>query len=140
VIPVFRRTPRWWDRLPGVETSAREIVAGYLSAFEPDFVVATRPGQESAISVEEGRVIQIEDVLSEGEDNGVRYGTSAVEVYQRLYDDRFRFVQRRPPTVVVPSAGKSRLDLFLAGSLGTFPQSPKLQYFERAYPNAFDAS
>jgi hypothetical protein len=142
VIPVFQRTPRWWDRLPGARASAREIVSGYLAAFEPDFVVATRPGLETTVSVEEGRVIQMDDVLSvsDGGDEHVGYGLNVVGVYRRLYEDRFQFVERHPQKIVVPKAEDGRLDTFVAASLGVFPHPAKLQYFERAYRDAFEAS
>lgn len=144
LIPVFQRTPRWWDRLPGARTSAREIVSGYLSAFEPDFVVATRPGLEAAVSMEEGRVIRMEDVLavSDGGEEHIGYGLNVVEVYRRLYEERFQFVQRHAWKIVVPKveAEERRLDMFVSASLGAFPHAPQLQYFERAYRDAFDAS
>lgn len=39
LIPVYRRTPRFWEERPFTPPKAKDIVTGYLRAFDPDFVV-----------------------------------------------------------------------------------------------------
>ena len=56
------------------------IIRGYLDAFEPDYVVATREKLGEDLDLEKGVLLSLEDVLSASRDEPVGFGISVMEL------------------------------------------------------------
>jgi hypothetical protein len=140
IIPVYRRTPKWWSDRPLLRLKAKDIVRGYLEAFEPDYIVATQPELAAGIDFESKHVLKLEDIISADRDEGVAHGISVIDLYRDLYRREFQFVRRQPRTAVCPSISEQRLSLFAATCFGTFPSTAQVSYFDRAYRDAFEAT
>ena len=138
IIPVFRRTPRWWSDRPIKSWSASEIVRGYLSAFEPDYVVTTGAHLANGLDLEDGRLITLAEVLSSTREEHIGCGLGVMEVYRDLYQREFQFVRRHPAKVVRPKVADRHLSLFAAACFGAFPRDKALSYISRGFDEAFD--
>lgn len=138
IVPVFRRTPKWWSAWSTTNWSAPEIVRGYLAAFEPDYVVTTGPRLADGLGVEEERLVTLDDVLSPTRESHVGYGLSVMALYRELYKRDYQFVRREPRTIARVSIKDRRLSLLSAACFGTFPANKAFRYLARAYDDAFD--
>ena len=139
IIPIFRRTPRWWSDLPRLSPSAREIAKGYLDAFEPDYVVAMSDGLGNGLGIPEKRLLTEKDVFDPAADDPIGHGVDVVELYKNLYRREFQFQRRYPREVVLPEVKDPGTELFGAACLGEFPSEESMKYLSQAYREAFDA-
>lgn len=140
IIPLFRRTPkRYGDRyLPG--PTLKQLMAGLVDAFEPDFLVEMQPGMASGFAFPKKRIIGIDDLFRRDEQGHGGYGMTLVDVCAALYEDTFRFVQRHPSKVIIPLAAERRYDLLMAATFGAFPQNEPLSAFRRHFADALGAT
>lgn len=159
IIPVFRRLPGGWSddlferhpeiskqltarakrRIRRFRTHAREFVRGYLDAFEPDYLVEMTPGLAKDVTFEESLILKPDQIIPpEGAyPSDLRVGLSVLSLYQNLYGQQFRFVEKQPPRVVTARASKGSLSLFVAACFGSFPSIGELARFGEAYKAAF---
>jgi hypothetical protein len=139
IIPLFQRTPKRYRKefLPG--PTLKELMAGLIDAYEPDFLVETQPGMSSGLTFPEKRVIGIDDLFRRDEQGHGGYGLTLIDVCAALYEDTFRFVQRHPPKVIVPQAAQRRDDLIMAAAFGAFPQDEPLSAFRHDFTQALGA-
>jgi hypothetical protein len=139
IIPVFKKTPgRYRDRFQR-GPSARELVSGLTDAFQPDFIIETKPGLATNIAFNRQRVISMEQLAARDDDGRCSYGIDIRSICAALYDETFRFVQRHPPKVVIPHPSDRRFDLFFAASFGEFPTNGILSDCIKHYKGALDA-
>ena len=139
IVPVFQRTPEWWADKPLKPPKAADIVLGYLDAFEPDFIVAMDTSLTIPPSIEADRVLGPADVLDPTRDEHLGYGVSACDIYHDLYKRTYRFVQRHPRKVGLPTTRRGRYQLFAAALCGWFPADDELSYYARNYRDALEA-
>jgi hypothetical protein len=139
IVPLFGRTPpRYRDQhLPG--PTSKELTAGLLEAFEPDFLVETHEGLAAGHSFPAQRVIAIDDIFRRDEQGRGGYGISLIDVCTSLYENTFRFVQRHPPRVIVPLAAARRHDLLIGATFGAFPATEPLSAFRSHFTETLDA-
>ena len=114
IIPLFRRTPKRYNDHPFRGPNAKQLLDGFVEAFEPDFLVEAEPGLASRISFPGERVIGFDDLFRRDEHGRGGYGLTLFDVCDALYQDTFRFVQRHPQRVVVPQAGDPVDDLLIS--------------------------
>lgn len=139
IIPLFHRTPQRYLVRPFRGPNAKEFIAGLIEAFEPDFLVETKPGLATGLAFPEQRVIAIDDIFRRNEHARGGYGLTLLHVCAALYDETFRFVQRHPPRVVVPRPVERRHDLLFAAAFGAFPVTEPLSAFHRHFSDALGA-
>jgi hypothetical protein len=135
IIPLHGRRPKHWENRwewPG----GVEYAKGLLNGFEPDFVVETKKGLAAKLDLPERRVIALVDVLDKNRDPHVGYGVSAVDVLRHAYDKELKFVRRQKLKAVWSDV--ARPTLFEAAALGVYPEDESLQYFKRAFTDAFE--
>jgi hypothetical protein len=56
IIPVYHSTPRWWSDVVKTPPSAKAIMRGYLSAFEPDYAVRVSDEVSIDLDLEKWRI------------------------------------------------------------------------------------
>jgi hypothetical protein len=139
IIPIFKKTPKRY-REPFLKTpSANALVNGLVDAFQPDFLVETKPGLATDINFPRTRVISTEQLAARDEQDRCTYGIDVRSLYAALYDETFRFVQRHPPKVVVPHCPDQRFELLFAAMFGEFPASGILSDCIEHYKGALNA-
>jgi hypothetical protein len=125
--------------LKRLRTPAKEILRGYVDAFEPDYLVETQPGLAEGTGFPERLILKPEDILptEQGYTRDLRVGISVLPLYQMLYKRDFRFVQKKPPEIVTATSKEKRMCLFVAACFGSFPSEGQLARFGRAHAAAF---
>ena len=137
IIPIFQRIPLWWGEKPLRNPSSKDIVRGFLTAFEPDYVVTDEPELTKGL-IEDDFVLKPQDLISaeNDEDNG-QFGLNVVALYRDLYEREFQFVKRHTVEVINPTIKSRSFSLFSAAIFGVFPTHEKLGHFKRNYNEAF---
>lgn len=135
IVPIFDRTPKWWGR-DKFNPSAKEIAQGYVEAFEPDYVVVAHKDLAKKIKFDEDRILQLSDLLHDGEDDHVTYGLNVSTILKEHYEKQFKFKQRHKIEAVLPKTKKSN-ELFLASLFGAYPESKNHKYFIENYKTVF---
>ncbi|WP_146651444.1 hypothetical protein [Labilithrix luteola] len=116
IIPAYERAPTSFN----TRKSGREIVAGYIDNFQPDFVVVEKVEPER-FGIRADRVRRIREMLQDEAFGDV--GVSVGGFYQRAYDKTFAFVLRHKASLVNVRA-RGELRRFAACVFGEFPQGP----------------
>ncbi len=130
IIPCYRRTPRAWCENASGSPSSREILLGYINAYDPDGIVnLTRremslEGFERDMDARESArfLLAESDLLTRSTDEpSLRFGLDTLGLYEHLYDAEMRFVQRLE---LKPFHCAPRRDAgnFLATVFGAFPK------------------
>lgn len=137
IIPIFKRTPTWWNRDKQKETP-QQIIYGYLDAFEPDFLVEAELGLANGLGYEPDRVLQLSTILPKNRDPEKEgTGLSVFDLYSDLYKTEFQFVRRFPHAIKYIKAKSKSSELFTACVFGSFPKDEKIAYFGKAFTDAF---
>src|SRR5262249_40369059 len=107
--------------------------------FEPDYLVESQKGLSKGLGFDPERVLQLSDVLVRaGDRNRHGHGLSVFDLYKELYRTEFQFVRRHKHNIVDVLPKDRSFELFAGCIFGSFPESQKLDYFRRAFMDAFD--
>lgn len=131
IVPVFRRTPKWWSERPLRSPSASTIAKGYLDAFEPDYVVPTSHGLSDGLGVAKERLLREKDVLDATSDDPIAHGVDVSELFSELYRAEYQFQRRHPREVLLPTSKEQRMRLLIAACFGEFPSEASLRYLRK---------
>ncbi len=138
IVPYFKQVPKWWDRNGHNFETAAQIINGYLDFFEPDFLVEAEPGLANGLGFDTERVLQLSDILASEDDRKSGHGLSVFDLYRDLYRKEFQFVQRHDHNIVDVTADKPSFAGFAACVFGAFPSEEGLNYFGKAFADAFE--
>jgi hypothetical protein len=139
IIPFFNRVPTWWDRQGLKFYSARQIINGYLDYFEPDFIVEATRGVANGFGVDADRILQLADILPRTDERDERgYGQTVLDLYRKLYREKFQFVRRHKHHIIDARAASRTFGDFSACLFGGFPTQSNLGYFAKAFNDAFE--
>lgn len=113
------------------------MINGLIEAFQPDYVVETRDGQikEYGVNFPEMRSISFAELLARDEQNRCQIGIDLRSICHDMYQERFQFVQRHGPEVVIPTCKDSRYALLFLVMFGAFPENSDVA---QVYINALD--
>ncbi|HEX7071007.1 MAG TPA: hypothetical protein VF190_09385, partial [Rhodothermales bacterium] len=136
IIPVYRRLPNRLKAYP--LRNGNDFVAGYIDAFNPDFLVATEAHLAEGVHFPSHRIIPLTDILDPEEEEHVGHGLSVIHLYVHLYDREFKFQRRHPIQALLPKTSDTKLTLLSAAAYGEFPPDAALDYFRQAYVELFD--
>ena len=100
------------------------MLKGLVEAFQPDYLVELKPGAAASygITFPEKRILAIDDLTARDERKRCKIGTDLRSICDDLYRTAFRFVQRHPPEVVIPSPAEKRFRLLFAATFGFLPE------------------
>jgi hypothetical protein len=124
IIPVHTRLPADWLEPHLPPRPVRELLAGFVEAFDPDFVVNMGVDPKIAPAIGFRSVIKPSDIIkknSMGEED-THYGIPYYDVLDEFYERELKFVRRDPLNVVIPTFER-RYELFLSSVFGTYPSS-----------------
>jgi hypothetical protein len=139
IIPVYKKKPVQWKEKFFSGPKAQQIIAGYLDAFEPDFIVAMNKGLTDKLQFPERRVLSPIDVLNGSDQRHIGYGIGLFEVLKDLYKREFQFHRRHPVKAYLPIAADKNFAALVATCFGEFPHEASLRYFRKAYEDVFEA-
>lgn len=125
IIPLFKQVPARYREEYFKTIPAKEMLNGLAEAFQPDFLVETNAGDAVSygIAFDPNRTIPIDDLTARDERGRCKLGVDLRSVCADLYEKSFRFVQRHPPEVIIPSSKDPRYKLLFAAMFGSLPKS-----------------
>lgn len=126
IIPMYKRMPVSWRDGAIPPPPAKDVVRGYVDAFDPDILVqfaATLPGCVADMRL---RTIKPQDVwrgAAADEHPEPAFGIGALELLYDIYKECFKYQPKYPTKVVLPTIPKE-YGLFWASVFGEY--SPQL--------------
>ncbi len=79
IIPVYKRTPKIWGDGISRNTSAKDIIDGYISGFDPDYVVPVGDVNIDNLKIPKERIISSDEIVSGIEDDGTRLSKYSIK-------------------------------------------------------------
>ncbi len=141
IIPLYAQVPKTWRMYPGQKVVMKDRVAGYVRAFDPDFLVDCTGGKLPPYVADVGRpTISVDDIwsnfFSEKQDGAPQYGIGVFELLSGIFKEHFEVVHRFPSKVAFPVFPKEHA-LFWAATVGEF-LAPIQEAVEAGYSEALD--
>ena len=140
IIPVFKSLPHKYRERPFKSRPVKSVLQGLVDTFQPDFLIETKDDQSKAFGIEfpEKRTGSIQELLSRDERDRAQFGIDLRSICDELYNETFRFVQRHPQNVIIPSCNDSKYALLFAAMFGTLPEKGPLSDVAKVYIDALD--
>jgi len=91
------------------------------------------------IAIPDKRPLSIDDLTSRDDRARAKIGIDLRSVCDDLYRKEFRFVQRHPREVIIPSSKEKRFKLLFAATFGFLPESGPLADVSDIFVKALDA-
>ena len=136
-IPVYDDPPSWWSDT----RSAEGITVGYLEAFEPDYVVTEDPALAEGLEWDENRILLKSALVCQDPYSPFSHGIGVHELFHSMWENEFKYVQRRPPEIVKPVVTGREYESMVATCFGDFPQpTSERPDFESAFRSVFGAT
>lgn len=118
IIPVFRRVPKVWEDKRLKHPNSKEILSGYLDAFDPDFIVSFSKGISKTITGHR-ESFSPSEILSDVGKNGIpACGIGLFELLRFFINKELKFVREEPLDIHLFKLS-ARYDLFLASVFGS---------------------
>jgi hypothetical protein len=141
IIPLYARSPKAWKDYPGQKILMKDRVAGYVRAFDPDFLVdCTGSPLPSSVSDLARPVIPISDIWSDfyssKRDGAPKYGVGVFELLHGIYEEYFKVVRRFPVKVAFPTFPEDHA-LFWSAAVGELPEVIQ-EEVEKGFSKAID--
>ncbi len=123
IIPFYRRTPKVWGDKLSRNVTGKNIVEGYIKAFDPDLFVPIGNIKLDGYKIPDEKIIQPDEIISGIEDDGTPcYGIGIFEILHHIYKKEFKFIRKEPLQIFFPNIS-SKFKLFLASIFGVLPKS-----------------
>jgi hypothetical protein len=123
IIPFYRRIPKTWGDKLSRNVTGKNIVDGYIKAFDPDFIVPIGDIKIDDYQFSDEKIIQPVEIMSGIEDDGTpRYGIGIFEILRHLYKKEIKFIRKEPLQIVFPKISP-RFKLFLSSIFGVLPKT-----------------
>ena len=140
IIPLFKQVPRRYREKYFKTIPAKTMLKGLVEAFQPDYLVELTRGAAAGfgISFPDDRILAIGDLIERDENGRCKIGVDVRSICEDLYRTTFRFVQRHPPQVIIPSSTDERYKLLFAATFGFLPESGPLAGVSDVFLGALD--
>ncbi|QKQ26527.1 hypothetical protein [Candidatus Reidiella endopervernicosa] len=130
IIPFYRRTPKSWGDEITRSVSSRDIVDGYIKAFDPDYIVPIGDIKLDGLMINEDRIIKYGDLIAGVKEDGTPgYGIGMFEILRYFYNKEVKFVRNEPLRTVFPNIG-GRYKEFCLASLGCYQRALMLMWWK----------
>lgn len=131
VIPLYSEAPAGWPPRSRGQQRVSPLAAaqGYLSAFEPDYLVEMREGLSRDLGFSADFVVKHKDIHYDDD----HLGLTVQQVFEHEYEHTFQFVQKQPWEAAFRSF--KDMELLSAATFGRYGAdgtSPK-RHFEQAF-------
>lgn len=136
IIPLYKKMPKTWREGPIKAPKAKEVIMGYIEAFDPDIFIQFSkdvPTYIKELGLEIIKPGQVWDILDEERSLSPKYGIGIFEIFSDLFKKYFRYKAKYPVRVIIPKLPKKH-KLFWASLFGEVPSKLmpllKQHYFE----------
>ncbi|WP_157654886.1 hypothetical protein [Burkholderia ubonensis] len=120
IIPLFKRMPASWREKPFSPPASRDVVCGYIDAFDPDVLVQFSESLPSYITDARLAVVKPHEVWERARPLGEpNYGIGAFTLLDAIYKEFFKYKSKYPIRVVAPVI-PNKLGLFWASVYGEY--------------------
>ena len=123
IIPVYKRMPASWRNEAIRPPPAKDVLQGYVDAFDPDVLVQFAAELPSFVTEMGLQVIKPKDVwrkVGSDDHSEPAFGIGALELLRDIYKECFKYQPKYPTKVVVPTIPKE-YGLFWASVFGEYP-------------------
>ncbi len=122
IIPVFSRAPKVWRKGDPISRyKGKEILAGYLEAFNPDYVVPIGRCAKKKLDFGNREAIAPSEIFSKIDEDGTpQYGVGLFEILRDFHSKELKYKRRKPIEfylLKLPRQDK----LFFASVFGSLP-------------------
>jgi hypothetical protein len=130
IIPQVGKIPRPWKHRFSKATTPHDIVKGYVSAFDPDIIVAFNDKDAKTLESLNRRVVRETEILEFfPDDYTVKYGIGLTELLKHFAHQELRFQRKEPIRMTFPEA-RGSLALLCASVFGRLPPNVKSNFDE----------
>jgi hypothetical protein len=138
IVPIFKRVPARYKQQYQKPISVRAMIDGFIEAFQPDYLVETRADQCKSFGIDfpAKRTTSFDELLARDDQDRCQVGVDLRSVCHDLYQEKFQFVQRHGPEVVIPNCKDGRYSLLFSAMFGAFPDKSDVA---EVYTKALDA-
>lgn len=128
IIPRFGKIPLAWKRRFPNQFKPMDVIRGYISAFDPDIIVAFSEKDAKSLASLSRRVVRDTEILEHfADDNTVKYGIGLPEILRHFEHKELRFLRREPIKMTFPHA-RGSMALLCASVFGRLPSTVKAQF------------
>lgn len=123
IVPLHKRMPKSWQDGPVRAPHARNVVTGYINAFDPDILVQMSgevPAYIKDLKLEVITPTSIWDGLEDGRALAPKYAIGIFEILEEVFEQNFKFKTKYPLKLVFPRL-PADYQLFWASVLGELP-------------------
>jgi hypothetical protein len=140
IIPLFKHVPARYREQYFKTIPAPAMLKGLVEAFQPDYLVELKSGAAAfyGIAFPDKRILSIDDLSARDDRDRCKIGIDLRSICADLYRTTFRFVQRHPPEVVIPSSTHKRYNLLFSATFGFLPESGPIADISTIYVKALD--
>jgi len=125
IIPLYKRTPANWQEKPLKSPKYKDVILGYLEAYDPDILVQVSKEVPSFLTGTGLQIIKSNEIWEGFERRGntaPQYGIGIFEILTKIFDEFFRYKAKYPIKLIFPKIPK-KLSMFWAGFFGEIPCS-----------------
>jgi hypothetical protein len=140
IIPFYEKLPRRWGDRHFRNPPVKDVLNGYLDAFEPDYVVLADDKMRKWIRGYEGRIVTLGEALDSRVDEFEGYGLPISLVYHDLHEKVFRFQQKNPPKLATPLAKDEIFGLLISAVYGDLRSDLGRSPTEELFKKTFEAA
>lgn len=144
IIPLYKRMPATWKENPFEVPLAKNVILGYIEAFDPDILVQFSkeiPNYLTDVGLEITKPEEIWQLLDEEKHLSPKFGLGIFELLDDIFEEHFKYKSKYPLKVVIPKI-PNQLSLFWVSLFGEIPSKlyPILEkyYFEPLEVEAMD--
>lgn len=122
IIPLYKRMPASWRERPFKAPLAKDVVQGYLDAFDPDILVQFSADLPAYIAESQLTVVKPEDIWGTVGSREIdpALGIGVLDILNDVFRECFKYKARYPVKVIIPAIPK-QLGLFWASVFGEYP-------------------
>lgn len=136
IIPLYKNMPKTWKDGPIKAPKAKDVILGYIDAFDPDVLVqftSDVPQYIKDLNLEIIKPKEIwESVIKEDSRSiAPKNGIGFLEIFNGIFEEHFKYKAKYPVKVVIPKLPKQHT-LFWASVFGEIP-SDLLPIVEKHY-------
>jgi len=136
IIPIHKRIPATWEERPLRTPSAKNIILGYIEAFDPDVLIQISKEVPQYIKNLGLEIIKPDEIWQDLDDDGnlsPKFGIGIFEILNEIFKKNFMFKMKYPIEIIFPIIPR-QYTLFWTSLFGDIPNKILLQlekhYFE----------
>jgi hypothetical protein len=124
IVPLYKRLPAAWTDKPLKPPPAKNVILGYIEAFDPDVLVQLSREMPEFVTATGRKIIkpsEIWNVLETPRTLSPQFGIGIVELLDDVFENYFRYKAKYPMRVILPHIPR-QYNLFWTSIFGEVPQ------------------